>query len=168
MFTEFITGAALLSATLLTTTPAAPAPVGWSLWPSEVAPGGDMHVGTYAAQGGGCGPAGPVTSPGFAAPIIWTEGGNFGYSGGDGKAGTRPGHYTATFTCTDGRVATGTFTITGTPPTSPPTTPPSSRPTAPSSQPTARPSSPRHHQVTVRPAGAPQTGGGALAASFTP
>jgi hypothetical protein len=166
MFTEFITGAALLSATLLNATPAAPTSVGWSLWPSEVAPGGEMHVGTYAAQGGGCGPAGPVTSPGFAAPISWTEGGNFGYSGGNGKAGTRPGHYAATFPCTDGRVATGTFTITGTPPTSP-TTPASSRPATPSAQPTS-PRPARKHQVAVRPAGAPQTGGGALATSFTP
>ncbi|SEP01885.1 hypothetical protein [Amycolatopsis saalfeldensis] len=161
MFTELITGAALLGSTLLSPT-AAPTSVGWSLWPAEVAPGGEMHVETYAAQGGGCSPAGPVTSPGFAAPIIWTDGGNFGYAGGKGKAGTRPGHYTATFTCTDGRVATGTFTITGTPPTSSPTPPPSSRPSRPSAPPA------KHHQVAVRPAGAPQTGGGAPATSFTP
>ncbi|MEV6898386.1 hypothetical protein [Amycolatopsis sp. NPDC051372] len=159
MFTEFLTGAALLSASLV-----APGDVGWSLWPSEVAPGGEMHVETYAAQGNGCNPAGPVTSPGFAAPIPWPLGGNWGHHGGTGTAATRPGTYTATFPCTDGRVATATFTVAGTPPSS--VTPRPSSPSKP--RPTTTPVPEQDQpQVSVRPAGAPQTGGGGLAVSFT-
>lgn len=161
MFTEFLTGAALLSASLT-----APGDVGWSLWPSEVAPGGEMHAETYAAQGNGCSPSGPVTSPGFAAPLKWTTGGNWGRAGGTGTATTRPGTYTATFPCTDGRVATATFTVVGTPPSSVtplPSPRPSSRPTTPPRRAPDR----NQPQVTVRPVGAPQTGGGGLAVSFT-
>ncbi|MEU4668061.1 hypothetical protein AB0F91_08840 [Amycolatopsis sp. NPDC023774] len=121
-----------------------------------------MHAETYAAQGNGCTPSGPVTSPGFAVPLRWSTGGNWGRAGGTSTATTRPGAYTATFPCSDGRVATATFTVTGTPPSSV-TPPPSSRPATPQ-----RPAPDRDRpQVTVRPVGAPQTGGGGLGVSFT-
>ena len=123
--------------------------VSWFLQPTEVEPGGQIYAETKAAMGG-CGPATPVTSPGFAAPLQWTIGGNWGKSAGYGKAGKTPGKYTATFTCSDGRKTSRAFTIIGTPPTS--TKPP--KPT------TTKPKKP---QVAVKPAGAPQTGGGAFA-----
>lgn len=114
--------------------------VSWFLQPTEVEPGGQIYAETKAAMGG-CGPATPVTSPGFAAPLQWTIGGNWGKSAGYGKAGRTPGKYTATFTCSDGTKTSRAFTIIGTPP----------KPT------TTKPKAP---QVAVKPAGAPQTGGG--------
>ncbi|MFI5607797.1 hypothetical protein [Amycolatopsis sp. NPDC051903] len=153
----------LLAGALLTTVLSAPGDVGWSLGPPEVAPGGEIFVETFAAQGNGCGPSGPVTSAGFAAPIQWTEGGNWGRAGGHGTAASRPGTYTATFPCGDGRVATATFTITGT--TSSPTPPSSSAAPAPHPSKPRTPTAPSP-QVKVRPTGAPQTGSGDLATSF--
>ncbi|WP_285484561.1 hypothetical protein [Amycolatopsis sp. NBRC 101858] len=59
------------------------------------------------------------------------------------SAAPAPREYTATFTCSDGRKAARTFTV--------PTTPP------PTTSMAAEPAKP---QVTVKPAGAPQTGDG--------
>jgi uncharacterized low-complexity protein len=133
--------------------------VSWGLAPTEVEPGGQIYAETKAAMGG-CGPATPVTSPGFAAPLVWTMGGNWGKAAGYGKVGKTPGKYTATFTCTDGRKTSRTFTIIGTPPTTkPPTSTKPSTPTKtpkPSKSTTAKPKP----QVAVKPVGAPQTGGG--------
>src|SRR3954469_13662377 len=61
-------------ATLALVTPASAAEVSWSLTP-RVEPGGRVDADTHAAILG-CGPATPVTSDGFAAPLQWTEGGN--------------------------------------------------------------------------------------------
>lgn len=152
------------AATLTVAVPADAAEVGWGLT-QQVEPGGQVDAQTYAASGG-CTPGSSVTSKGFAAPLDWTEGGNFGRYGGHTTAIKTPGRYTATFTCADGRKATQTFTILGTPPPSttakPPTTKPSTpKPTRPkpTTSKTAKPAKP---QVAVKPAGAPQTGDGSL------
>jgi hypothetical protein len=143
-------------ATLTVAVPAEAAEVGWGLTP-QVEPGGRLDAETHAAIDG-CTPATPVTSKGFAAPLQWTEGGNWGRAGGHTTAIRTPGRYTATFTCTDGRTATGTFTILGTPPTT--TKPTNTKPTdTPKPTKTAKPAKP---QVAVKPVGAPQTGDGSL------
>lgn len=150
MLKKAMIGALVLGAAqLAVVAPAEAKDVSWFLQPTEVEPGGQIYAETKAAMGG-CGPATPVTSPGFAAPLQWTIGGNWGKSAGYGKAGKTPGKYTATFTCLDGTKTSRAFTIVGTPPTS--TKPP--KPT------TTKPKAP---QVAVKPAGAPQTGGGAFA-----
>ncbi|MFE5501508.1 hypothetical protein ACFQ73_03020 [Amycolatopsis japonica] len=132
--------------------------VSWFLAPTEVEPGGQIYAETKAAMGG-CGPATPVTSPGFAAPLQWTIGGNWGKAAGYGKVGKTPGKYVATFTCSDGTKTSRTFTVIGTPPTTkPPTTTKPPKPTkTTSAKPKPKP------QVAVKPVGAPQTGGGAFA-----
>jgi hypothetical protein len=141
------------TATLALVTPASAAEVSWSLTP-RVEPGGRVDADTHAAILG-CGPATPVTSDGFAAPLQWTEGGNYGRAGGHTTAIMKPGRYTAKFTCSDGRVATGSFVILGTPMPSR---------TAKPKPPTSRPATPNpaKPQVAVKPAGAPQTGDGSL------
>ncbi|WP_329050731.1 hypothetical protein OG738_02060 [Amycolatopsis sp. NBC_01488] len=150
---------AAAAATLTVAVPAEAAEVSWGLT-QQVEPGGRVDAETHAAIGG-CTPATPVTSKGFAAPLPWTEGGNWGRAGGHTTAIKTPGKYTASFTCTDGRKATGSFTILGTPPPSstakPPTSTPAPKPTTTSK--TAKPAKP---QVAVKPAGAPQTGDGSL------
>ena len=138
-------GAVTLTATFMVR------PVGYAqvnLYPTEVEPGGELRVSYHGNIGGPtdpgpypCSPRGPVTSPGFAADIQWTAGGNGGKQYGWGNAGQVPGTYTATHACGDGRTATITFRILGTPP--PPVPPTQQKP-----------------QVPVRPKGAPQTGGG--------
>ncbi|KZB87599.1 hypothetical protein [Amycolatopsis regifaucium] len=133
--------------------------VSWGLAPTEVEPGGQIYAETKAAMGG-CGPATPVTSPGFAAPLQWTMGGNWGKAAGYGKAGKTPGKYAATFTCSDGRKTSRTFTIIGTPPTTTPKPPTSTKTPKPSKTTTAKPKP--KPQVAVKPVGAPQTGGGAF------
>jgi hypothetical protein len=153
------------AATLTVAAPADAAEVSWGLT-QQVEPGGQVDAETHAALSG-CTPGSSVTSKGFAAPLEWTEGGNFGRYGGHTTAIKTPGKYTATFTCSDGRKATGSFTILGTPPPTtskpkPTTTkpkPPSTSSTPPSTSKTAKPAKP---QVTVKPAGAPQTGDGSL------
>jgi hypothetical protein len=140
--------------------------VWWSLT-QQVDPGGRIDAEVLSGVGNGCSPDGPVTSAGFAAPLAWTEGGNFGRYGGHTTAIKRPGKYTASFPCSDGRKATASFTITGTPPTTTPTKPkppttskPQPKPTTSSKAPTSpKPGKP---QVGVKPAGAPQTGDGSL------
>ncbi|WP_235783504.1 hypothetical protein [Amycolatopsis orientalis] len=134
--------------------------VSWFLSPTEVEPGGQIYAETKAAMGG-CGPATPVTSPGFAAPLQWTIGGNWGKAAGYGKVGKTPGKYTATFTCSDGTKTSRAFTIIGTPPTTKPPTstkPPTTKPQKPAKPTAAKPKP----QVAVKPVGAPQTGGGAF------
>ncbi|WIX88462.1 hypothetical protein [Amycolatopsis sp. DG1A-15b] len=155
------------AATVALTAPAhADQAVVWSLT-QQVEPGGQIQAVVFAEWEVGCTPAGPVTSRGFTAPLKWTEGGEWGRHAGYTTAGRRPGKYTAAFPCTDGRKATGSFTITGTPP--PGTTthpkPTASTPTTPKSKPTAtatKPAKPAKPQVAVKPAGAPQTGDGTL------
>lgn len=134
----------------------------WFLHPTEVEPGGQIYAETKAAMGG-CGPATPVTSPGFAAPLQWTIGGNWGKAAGYGKAGKTPGKYTATFTCSDGTKTSRAFTIIGTPPTTKPPT--SSKPPTTTKPPKSTTAKPKTPQVAVKPAGAPQTGGGAFGLS---
>jgi hypothetical protein len=149
------------AATLTVAAPADAAEVSWGLT-QQVEPGGQVDAETHAALSG-CTPASAVTSKGFAAPLQWTEGGNFGRYGGHTTAIKTPGKYTASFTCSDGRKATGSFTILGTPPPSstvkpkPPATKPPTP--APTTSKTAKPAKP---QVAVKPAGAPQTGDGSL------
>ncbi|WP_328443599.1 MULTISPECIES: hypothetical protein [unclassified Amycolatopsis] len=149
------------AATLTLAAPASAADVGWGLT-QEVEPGGQIDAETHAAAGG-CTPGSAVTSKGFAAPLEFTEGGNFGRYGGHTKAIKTPGKYTASFTCSDGRVATASFTILGTPP---PTTttkpkPATTKPKPPASS-SSKPAKPVKPQVAVKPAGAPQTGDGSL------
>ncbi|GAA3565999.1 hypothetical protein GCM10022222_57250 [Amycolatopsis ultiminotia] len=128
-------------------------PPSWSLSPVEVRPGGEITGGSDTITGCPGGPAGPATSPGFAAPLQFTEGGNFGRFSGHTTVIATPGKYTATLRCA-GTPLAGTlgFTILGTPPGT--GTPPSdNRP----------PSTTGHHRSTVIPFGAPETGGGATA-----
>lgn len=121
-------------------------PVGWALYPEVVAPGGEMTAVTWSGIGG-CEPRSSVTSPGLAAPIGFTIGGNFGKHEGHGHAGRRPGRYDATFACADGRHGHASFVVTG-------TVPPPGHPQVPGrTQP----------QVPVKPRGAPRTGDGSSA-----
>ncbi|WP_290060397.1 hypothetical protein [Amycolatopsis solani] len=145
------------AATLTLAAPASAADVSWGLT-QQVEPGGRVDAETHAALGG-CSPAGPVTSKGFAAPLVFTEGGNWGRAGGHTTAIKTPGKYTARFTCSDGRVATGSFTILGTPPPSSSAHPTSPKPKPPT---TSKPAKPVKPQVAVKPAGAPQTGDGSV------
>ncbi|MFE6610339.1 hypothetical protein [Amycolatopsis sp. NPDC057786] len=144
MLKKVMIGALVLGAAQLAVVAPAAAATGpsWYLGPAELGPGARIYAETRAGAGG-CVPNGPVTSPGLAEPIGWTIGGNFGKYGGYGHVVKTPGTYVATLTCTDGRKSARTFTVTGVPP----------EPT----KPTPRP------QVAVKPAGAPQTGGGAFA-----
>lgn len=129
------------------------------------------------------GNASQVTSPGLAAPVTLKQG------SGTGKAGGRPGHYAASFTCSGSGgplgngTATAEFTIVCSVPTTkpapPPTTTKPSRPSTPSEPPTTSteattaadtrcaqqptsPAEPTPPQVRVRPQGAPETGDGSL------
>ncbi|MFD8492661.1 hypothetical protein [Amycolatopsis sp. NPDC059657] len=124
-----------------------PAP-SWWLNPTEVQPGGEITAGSDTINACPGGPAGPVTSPGFAAPLEFTMGGNFGRISGKTTVTTVPGKYTATLKC-KGTPVTGTlqFTVLGTPPTPRPT------------KTTAPPATKKQPQVVV-PKGAPETGGG--------
>jgi hypothetical protein len=125
------------------------------------------------------GNASQVSSPGLAAPVTLSDG------AGHGKAGARPGHYTASFTCSGSGgpagngTATAEFTIVCSLPTTKPTPPKTTTTTAapettrsepPTSSPEAttaadtrclQPANPaRPPQVKVRPHGAPETGDG--------
>ncbi|KDN21372.1 hypothetical protein [Amycolatopsis rifamycinica] len=150
----------LMAASAVTLTLSAPASaadeVWWSLTP-KVEPGGRITADVYAGLGHGCTPSAPVKSAGFTAPIKMGGVGNWGHMSGSTTAIKRPGKYTASFPCSDGRKAVGSFTITGTPPPTspkPPTTKPKPKP--------AKPAKPTKPQVAVKPAGAPQTGDGSL------
>lgn len=88
------------SVTLTTTFTVLPhQPPSWWLTPVEVAPGGEIWAGSDIISGCPGGPLGPVTSPGFAAPLQFTVGGNFGRFSGKTTAAATPGHYTATLDC---------------------------------------------------------------------
>lgn len=125
-------------------------PVGYAqinLSPLEVQPGGVLTVFRRGSANSNDGPDVPyrcgtnvVTSPGFVAPIRHTEGGIGGWSRGFGTAIQTPGVYIATQACADGRIATATFRILGTPPV--PQPPNQTRP-----------------QIPIKPKGAPETGG---------
>ncbi|WP_370949170.1 hypothetical protein AB5J62_16900 [Amycolatopsis sp. cg5] len=126
---------------------------------SEVEPGGQVFAKTQNANGG-CTPNGPVTSPGLAEPLKWTIGGNFGTYAGYGTAVKKPGKYVASFTCTNGKKTSRSFTVKGTSeptPTGTPT-PTTAKPKPPAPKPKPKP------QVVVKPQGAPATGGGYSAA----
>ncbi|MEA5364106.1 hypothetical protein VA596_31550 [Amycolatopsis sp., V23-08] len=164
MFKKTLIGVMAVGAAMLTV--AAPASaageVTWGMT-TEVEPGGQIYAQVLSGVGYGCTPTGPVTSKGFAAPLSWSEGGNWGKHAGYTTAIKTPGRYTASFPCTDGRTATQGFTILGTPP---PTTttkpkPPTTKPKPPSTK-TSKPAKPAKPQVAVKPAGAPQTGDGSL------
>jgi hypothetical protein len=153
------------AATLTVAAPAEAADVYWELT-QEVEPGGQVDAETLSGLNY-CSPATPVSSKGFAAPLQWTEGGNFGRHGGHTTAIKAPGKYTATFRCNDGRKATRTFTILGTPaPTTSTPKPATTKPSPPKAtepaKAAAKPAKPAKPQVTVKPAGAPQTGDGSL------
>ncbi|WP_414943911.1 hypothetical protein [Amycolatopsis sp. cmx-11-32] len=139
MIGAFVLGAAQLAVIAPATATTDPS---WYLGPSELGSGEQIYAETKAAAGG-CFPGGPVTSPGLAAPIQWTVGGNFGTHGGFGNVVKTPGEYVATLTCSDGRKSTRMFTVTGVPPKS----------TA------ARAKGP---QVAVKPVGTPRPGGDAF------
>ncbi|GAB2998016.1 hypothetical protein LWP59_19735 [Amycolatopsis acidiphila] len=101
--------------------------------PSTVLAGQTVKFSAYCA-----GNASEVTSPGLAAPVSLSKG--FGY----GRAGARPGHYTASFTCSGsgGPVGNGTataeFAVVCSVPTTKPTTP-TSTPTTPQESTTSAP-----------------------------
>ncbi|WP_433265421.1 hypothetical protein ACQPZF_37880 [Actinosynnema sp. CS-041913] len=118
----------------------------WYLEPTEVRPGGELTVSTDRMSGCIGGPDGPVTSPGFAAPIEFTQGGNFGRIAGMGRAGETPGVYVATLRCRNtpilGEIG---FRVLGDPP-------------APAPEP-----QPVRPQPIKQPKGAPETGGGGTA-----
>jgi hypothetical protein len=128
---------------------------------TQVEPGGQIYAQVLSGVGNGCTPTGPVTSKGFAAPLNWSEGGNWGKHAGYTTAIKTPGKYTASFPCSDGRKATQGFTILGTPPPSTSTKPKptTTKPKPPATSKSAKPTKP---QVAVKPAGAPQTGDGSL------
>ncbi|WP_372673151.1 hypothetical protein [Amycolatopsis kentuckyensis] len=115
----------------------------WSLT-QQVEPGGQVQAVVFSEWEVGCTPSGPVTSRGFTAPLQWTEGGQWGRHAGYATAVQAPGKYLAVFPCTDGRTATGSFTV---------TQPPGGTLSASTLVETAKP------QVTV---GAPQTSGGSV------
>ncbi|EMD28441.1 hypothetical protein [Amycolatopsis azurea] len=75
------------------------APPSWGLGPREVAPGGEISGGSDTIYGCPGGPEGAATSPGFAEPLQWTRGGNFGRFSGTTTVVTTPGTYTATLKC---------------------------------------------------------------------
>jgi hypothetical protein len=158
----------LMAASAVTLALAAPAhaadEVTWGMT-TEVQPGGQIYAQVYSGMGNGCTSTGPVTSTGFAAPLNWSEGGNWGKHAGYTTAIKRPGKYTASFPCTDGRTATQAFTILGTPPPTTPTKPkpPTTskpQPKPPTTSKAAKAAKPAKPQVAVKPAGAPQTGDG--------
>ncbi|GHG25235.1 MULTISPECIES: hypothetical protein [Amycolatopsis] len=147
------------AATLALSAPASAADEGgWSLT-SKVEPGGRINADVYTGLGhSACTPTGPVTSAGFTAPIKMVGMGNWGHMGGSTTAIKRPGKYTASYPCSDGRSPTLTFTILGTPPPDPTT-----KPKPPATQPKpSKPAKPAKPQVAAKPAGAPQTGDGSL------
>lgn len=74
-------------------------PPSWWLSPIDVQPGGEIWGGSDIISGCPGGPVGPVTSPGFAAPLQFTTGGNFGRFSGKTTAYATPGTYTATLQC---------------------------------------------------------------------
>jgi hypothetical protein len=156
----------LMAASAVSLTVATPASaadeVTWGMT-TEVQPGGQIYAQVLSGVGNGCTPTGPVTSKGFAAPLSWSEGGNWGKHAGYTTAIKTPGEYTASFPCSDGRKATQAFTILGTPP---PTTTTTSKPkptaTKPKPTATSKPAKPAKPQVAAKPAGAPQTGDGSL------
>ncbi|SDJ77489.1 hypothetical protein SAMN04488074_103192 [Lentzea albidocapillata subsp. violacea] len=122
--------------------------INWYLYPTEVEPGGTITAGGDVHTG--CQGWGPLESPGFAEPLRFTRGGNFGRFSGDTKVITTPGTYEVVFQCTDRpERSVKTFRILGTPPTT--TTPPN--PQAPKPKP----------KPVVKPKGAPETGGGGTA-----
>ncbi|GAA4541176.1 hypothetical protein [Amycolatopsis samaneae] len=110
-----------------------------------------------------CGATEQARSDGFAVPIqLSKEAGIEGVWSGEGKATSRPGTYRATYLCKyNGKTLTATFTVLPGPGSSAPPKPPSGSPAKPAPV-------QQGGQVKVRPGGAPQTGGGALADALVP
>ncbi|MEU7528921.1 hypothetical protein AB0A74_24535 [Saccharothrix sp. NPDC042600] len=115
---------ALVAALLVTASPVAAAQVDngaeFQLSPTEVTAGGRVTVTAFPFVCSSHGGPGPVTSPGFVAPIQWgsAEPAAAGPSiTGVGTAIATPGTYTATLECLDGQSkAERTFTIVEPPP----------------------------------------------------
>ncbi len=86
----------------------------WWLDPLVVQPGQLISGGSDTISGCRGGPVGPATSPGFATPLEFTEGGNFGRFSGSTRVTTKLGKYTATLKCA-GTPIPGTleFTVIG-------------------------------------------------------
>lgn len=131
-----------------------PLVINWYLYPAEVEPGGTITAG--GDMNTGCHAPGPLESAGFAEPLRFTRGGNFGRFSGDTKAATTPGTYEVVFQCSNRpERSVKTFRILGTPPTT--TTPPATttppNPQAPKPKP----------KPVVKPKGAPETGAGGTA-----
>jgi hypothetical protein len=105
-----------------------------SVQPKQVRPGGELRLVVWCPPLDGQ-PA--AHSPGFAATIQLGFHATSGQGFGDGKATTKPGTYTATVDC-GGVNASATFAV-------------------------VKPGTPQPSQVTIKPKGAPQTGGGFLA-----
>ncbi|MEC3981575.1 hypothetical protein [Amycolatopsis sp. H20-H5] len=151
--------------------------------PSAVAPGQALEFSASCY-----GRPDELTSPGLAAAVTLT--GSSSSFVGHGRAGRRPGHFRASFYCkgdTGLPAASGTATVefdvvcdAPKPPTSSQTPAPAVAPAAPASpagtcgtppptktpSPQPKPTKPgpvKPPQVKVKPQGAPQTGGGALA-----
>lgn len=116
--------------------------------PATVLPGQALTFKSTCA-----GNSSPVTSPGLAAPVSLHNG------SGAGKAGSRPGHYTASFSCTGAPgmgngTATAEFTVACSLPTTKPQPPTTSTPppsTSTGEPPTGTPA------PTSRPAGTDAT-----------
>ncbi|WP_158844375.1 hypothetical protein [Saccharothrix deserti] len=153
--------AAALTLTALAVSPAAaetatqpPQPASFSLAPLEVQPGGRVETQAIAFVCLGNDGPGPVTSPGFTAPIEWGSDtpGTAGAIYGAGAVIDTPGKYVASLECRNGQSrAEVEFTI-----LQPTTTPPTTEPPAP---PTTTPAPP----PIKKPKGAPETGGGGTA-----
>ncbi|MFD9894563.1 hypothetical protein ACFWY9_34900 [Amycolatopsis sp. NPDC059027] len=109
-----------------------------------------------------CGATEQAHSDGFAEPIqLSKQAGIEGVWSGKGKATSRPGTYKASYLCKyNGKTLTATFTVVPGPTSPAPPKPPSASTAKPVP---AKPGG----QVAVKPRGAPQTGGGALAAAPT-
>jgi hypothetical protein len=133
--------------TLATRFTVLPLEIKWYLVPAEVEPGGKISAGGDVYTG--CFSPGPLESPGFAAPLRFTRGGNMGRFAGDTTVITTPGVYEVAFQCFNRpERSVKTFRILGTPPTT--TTPP-------------QPGTPKPKPPIVKPRGAPNTGGGGTA-----
>jgi hypothetical protein len=119
-----------------------------SVQPKDVQPGAPVKVQLVCAVGAVSTQL-KVTSPGFVEDVsAWIS--YEGVGSAEGKAVSKPGHYTAAFEC-QGKRLTTTFTVLGGP---------SGTPT-----PSTQPTQPAPPQVVVKPKAAPETGGGFLAGS---
>lgn len=156
-------------------------PSSMSVSPANVVAGQPVTISVYCFQGDPRQqlPTTTVVSPGLAHPIQLRFAGS-GPVGprlaGTGLAGNRSGTYTLSFTCYDHWVVTATLSVACPTPTGT-ATPPTTTTTAPtittttttsaylrSNSRTCFPTGGTGEQVPVKPKGAPETGGGGMAA----